>query len=98
MEGRYEMEEWVGRTLAGLTGKSVEPEDVVLDLPENISFETSFPVWDKGERIDFTESGTVFLPEVVSRFIHTLRRIRLSVPQELFEALPAGEWREEFGL
>ncbi|MFP4426035.1 MAG: HD domain-containing protein [Spirochaetaceae bacterium] len=98
MEGRYEMEEWIRRRLAQLTGRTVEPEEVVLDLPEHISFETSFPVWDNGERIDFTESGTVFLPEVVSRFIHTLRRIRLSVPRELFEALPARRWREEFGL
>lgn len=98
MEGRYEMEEWIRRRLAELTRRNVEPEDVVLDLPENISFETSFPVWDNGKRIDFTESGTVFLPEVVSRFVHALRRIRLSVPQELFDALPERPWREEFGL
>lgn len=98
MEGRYEKEDEIRRRIAGLTGTAVEPEDVILDLPENISFETSFPVWENGKSIDFTESGTVFLPEVVSRFIHALRRIRLSVPQELFHRLPEANWKEELGL
>lgn len=98
MEGRYAVEERIRETLARWSGTPVEPEDVVLDLPEKISFETSFPVKDGEERIDFTESGTVFRPEVVDRFVHTLRRIRLSVSPELQEKLPKRDWPRELEL
>ncbi|MFW6215929.1 MAG: HD domain-containing protein [Alkalispirochaetaceae bacterium] len=98
MEGRSEVEEQIRGHLAAVTRREVAREDVVADLPENISFETSFPVRDGDGRIDFTESGTVFRPEVVRRFVHTLRRIRLNVSPSLAAALPEADWTRELGF
>ena len=98
MDGRYEVEERIRSLLSRRTGAEVKPQEVVVDLPEKISFETTFPVRDGEQRIDFTESGTVFRPEVVERFVHTLRRVRVSVAPGIQERLPETDWARELGL
>jgi HD superfamily phosphohydrolase len=56
--------------------------DLVIDVPERISFETDLPVIGErssGER-RFSESSTVFSPPVVAGFATSLRRLRVFAP------------------
>jgi len=48
---------------------------VIVDLPEPISFESDLPVLGSGG--SFSESATVFRPEVVSSFTRSLRVLRV---------------------
>lgn len=56
------------------------PYEVIVDLPDPISFEASFPVIDRERELQFTDVS-VFTGKVVERFTATLRRIRLIVPE-----------------
>lgn len=60
---------------------------IVLDVPERISFEVSFPVVTSNGLADYPEADTVFTPAVVADFTRTLRRIRLMVAPELAGSL-----------
>jgi len=79
---RAEAEKRVSEALAG-NGFAVEVGDVILDVPESISFEVAFPVWTGAAFIDFPAAGTVFTPGVVRDFTRNLRLIRLMVNPEL---------------
>jgi uncharacterized protein len=79
------------RRLAALiaeAGVPVSDQDVVIDLPEGISFEVSFPVIEDGAKVDYTASGTVFTRQVVDDFTHTLRRIRVMIHPRLVDHAP----------
>ncbi len=72
----------------------------IIDIPEGISFEVSFPVVD-GERIvDYPSAGSVFTPLVISDFTRTLRRVRLILHPELAERVsePIDLLREATGF
>jgi len=73
-------------------GITVEVGDVILDVPESISFEVAFPVRNGSQFIDFPRAGTVFTPGVVRDFTRNLRRIRLMVNPKLAEQIgdPSG--------
>lgn len=58
-------------------GREVASCDVILDVPEAVSFEVAFPVLDGQRVIDYPSAGTVFTPAVVEDFTRALRRIRL---------------------
>lgn len=81
-------------------GAKLRPLDVVIDVPEPVSFETDLPVLaEDGERaagknsraecLSFADSPTVFSPEVVAGFARSLRRIRVFVAQPSEEARKA---------
>lgn len=63
--------------IRSMTGRSVHPLHVLLDVPEAVGFEVRFPVLSDGKIIDYPHAGTVFTPHVISDFTRTLRRIRL---------------------
>ena len=50
---------------------------VIIDIPEGISFEVSFPVVSGHDIVDYPSAGSVFTPPVIADFTQTLRRIRL---------------------
>ena len=56
--------------------------EVIIDVPESISFEVEFPVVDGDRIVNYPDSGTVFTPTVVADFTRTLRRIRIMVAPE----------------
>jgi HD superfamily phosphohydrolase len=71
--------------------------DLVIDIPEGVSFETNLPVLGEHRSagkesvqriVPFSESSTVFSPPVVAGFATSLRRLRVfaSAPSELFES------------
>ena len=53
---------------------------VIIDIPENISFETGLFVTDEGR--DFSESSSAFRTETVNAFVKTLYTIRVFVDQK----------------
>lgn len=73
LERRQEAES----TLASAAG--MPEEDIVVDIPEPISFETDLPVYDERGSRRFAECDTVFTPDVVIRFPQSLRRVRVFV-------------------
>ncbi len=78
---REKLEENLAERLSGLTGKTIGPEDLLVDLPEPISFETGLYVRDEAR--PFAHSSTVFSPNVVASFVRALRVLRLCVRADL---------------
>jgi len=71
--------------LSSIAGRAILPQELIIDLPEPVSFETSLFVRD--ENCPFSRSSTVFKPEVVSSFTRSLRVIRVCAPKEIAAAL-----------
>ena len=67
----------VEKSLAASCGQGLESLDLVIDVPEGVSFETQLPVIGAGGTVPFPESATVFTPPVVAGFANSLRRIRV---------------------
>ena len=54
---------------------SLKPEDIIIDVPERISFETD--LWIYSENKPFSESSTVFGKDTVQNFTKSIRKIRI---------------------
>jgi len=68
------------KELAAEAGQGIGSLDLVIDIPEAISFETDLPVLlDGPERcaLPFPQSPTVFTAPVIADFARSLRRIRV---------------------
>ncbi len=63
------------------------PTTVIIDLPEPVSFELAIPVTDDDSEVVAAAHGTVFTPQVIADFTHTLRRLRVIVAPELRDRL-----------
>jgi len=64
----------------------LEEHDLVLDIPEAVSFEIQMPILNKkGDEITYPGTKTVFTPRVVEDFTQTLRIIRLAMPQRIVD-------------
>jgi HD superfamily phosphohydrolase len=83
LDSRSTVEEQVARELSTVTGSRVDPLSVIIDVPERVSFEVTFPVLVGDRLVDYPEAGTVFTPAVVADFTRTLRRIRLVISPEI---------------
>ena len=59
---------------------------VIIDLPDPVSFEAHFPIFVDGEAHEFSEKS-VFSADVVGRFTETIRRVRLMIPHAVSDAL-----------
>ncbi len=55
---------------------------VIIDVPDPISFEAFFPIFDGDRQYEFSEKS-VFSSDVVRKFTETLRKIRLMVPRDV---------------
>jgi uncharacterized protein len=90
LDDRMMKENLIAKELSRKTGSPVHTEDIIIDVPERISFEIDVPVQRHGdeEQVGFRESGSVFAPETVSNFVHTLRHISISVKRD--QALISG--------
>ncbi len=58
-------------------GVSVGEADIVIDIPEQVSFEVDMPISDSGAVSSYPDSASVFTEEVIREFTATLRRVRL---------------------
>ncbi len=76
---RARVEAELAREAAGRLGRRVDPQEIVIDLPEPISFEIDVPILDPHtrSRVFFRESESVFSEEVVEGFRRSLRAVSL---------------------
>ena len=81
---RTAVEMELAQAVSARTGR---PCRLVVDLPEPLSFETSLNVVGTGKT--FSESATVFRPEVVRGFSRSLRVLRVFCDAESAAAAPA---------
>ncbi len=86
---RTAVEERLRRLVSRRVGREVDPLDVIIDIPEAVSFEVNFPVIDDGTVLDYPDAGTVFTPHVVEDFTRALRRIRMILEPDLAADLDA---------
>jgi HD superfamily phosphohydrolase len=77
LESRDRAEESIAAYLSSSLSVSVQKKDVLIDIPENISFESKLWVTDAGTT--FSNGSTVFSQDVVSRFTASLRIVRIAV-------------------
>lgn len=74
---RYQYEETIAAEASRILGVRVAPEEVIIDIPEPITFETGLYVADENRY--FEQSSEVFTAEIVQTFTQTLRKIRVFV-------------------
>ncbi len=90
LKNRLIEEREILREVYKLTGRRFRDEDVVIDIPEPISFEIELPIVTKnGNVVDFKESSSVFTEDVVKRFVTSLRSVSVMVrrDEELIDAV-----------
>jgi len=80
LEARIETEARIAYMIARRTGVPVMPHEVIIDIPEPISFEIDLPILDEDGSVSFIDSGSVFTPRVMEDFTRNLRKIRVMVP------------------
>jgi HD superfamily phosphohydrolase len=78
LAARCRVEEEVARIL-GSGGPACGSLDIVIDIPEAVSFESDMPILgdDGSASLPFTKSATVFSPDLIAGFARSLRRLRI---------------------
>jgi|GEM_PF-90550 len=80
---REETERRIAAEISRTSGVPVRPEEVVIDIPEKISFEIGLPLLEPGGGTrEYDEAGSVFSPPVVRNFSRVLRVLRIALPPE----------------
>jgi len=87
---RNNLESLLAQALSATRNPVLESWQVVIDVPEAVSFEVNMPVFLNGTTVNYLESGTVFTAGVVQDFTASLRLIRVLVPRGT-AALSTGE-------
>jgi HD superfamily phosphohydrolase len=77
--GRLQLEEMLAAELCK-NGVNIKAQDLIIDIPEPVSFETGLFVLD--ENCDFSESSSAFKTETVNSFIETLYTLRIFVEEK----------------
>jgi hypothetical protein len=75
--GRSRLEESLAGEISATLGKSVSGRDLIVDVPEPVSFETGLFVADEGR--SFAGSSSAFKPELVEAFVKSLRIVRIFI-------------------
>jgi len=66
-------------------GFEIKGEDIIIDIPEPVSFETGLFIID--EKRSFSDSSSAFKPQTVNAFIQTLYTIRIFINQKYKEKI-----------
>jgi HD superfamily phosphohydrolase len=83
LDQRAIREEFIRAELSDLVGVPIGEHQMLLDIPERISFEARLMVRDGQTIQSYTAMKSVFTPEVVHQFVGNLRNIRLAVAPEI---------------
>ena len=75
LSARSRMEESLAAELSSVLGKPLGGEELIIDLPEPISFESGLFVRD--ENCYFSESSSAFKSSLINAFVNSLRVIRV---------------------
>jgi len=81
---RARMEEQLAARL-NEAGLPIGAQDIIIDIPEPISFETGLYVVDEDK--SFSESSSAFKTETVNAFIKTLYTVRIFIEKKYMESL-----------
>jgi HD superfamily phosphohydrolase len=87
LSARTAAERRVAELLSSRLSWPVSAAEVLIDVPERITFESDLFI--KDENAPFSESSTVFSREVVTRFSASLRMVRLAVHPSVAARLDA---------
>lgn len=91
-EKRARIEERIRSLINERGAYGLEPYEVILDIPEPVSFESNLPIIDQmGSQIPFFEGPTAFSPQVIEGFRKTVSTLRLFLPDRAREALEPQE-------
>jgi len=85
VKNRAKFEEKLTDKLRGAGFEGIKGEDIIIDIPEPVSFETGLFITD--ENCDFGESSSAFKPKTVDAFIQTLYTIRVYINQKFKEKI-----------
>ena len=72
---RLSLEGSLAGELSSVLGRKILPENIIIDVPESVSFESGLYVADEDRY--FGDSSSAFKPELVEAFIKTLRVVRV---------------------
>ena len=72
---RSKREKELAKKLGGVTSSRIDPDSIIIDIPEPVSFETDLYVRD--ENRSFGESSSAFNMNTVEAFVKSLRKIRI---------------------
>jgi hypothetical protein len=75
--GRSRLEESLAGEISAALGKPISGGELIIDVPEPVSFETGLFVADEGRF--FTGSSSAFKPELVEAFVKSLRIVRIFI-------------------
>ncbi len=78
---RLEFEQRIATELRSKFSLQLEDWEVILDIPEPISFEVNLKIHHDGEFVPFSGSGSVFTRSLVENFTANLRKTRLFLPE-----------------
>ncbi|MCL1959923.1 MAG: HD domain-containing protein [Spirochaetes bacterium] len=84
IENRVRLEQQIAAEFSK-KGVKLTGDEVILDIPEPVSFETGLYVTD--EKCDFNESSSAFKTETVNAFIKTLYTVRIFLDQKFKDIL-----------
>ncbi len=76
-------------------GLDIDPVFIIIDIPEQISFEVDLPIVTGKNTVNFTSSSSVFTKPVVKGFTDVLRKIRLFLPREAVHRLETTDFISE---
>jgi HD superfamily phosphohydrolase len=85
VKNRAKIEENLTESLRGAGLGEIKGEDIIIDIPEPVSFETGLFITD--EKRNFSESSSAFKPQTVDAFIQTLYTIRVYINQKFKEKI-----------
>jgi HD superfamily phosphohydrolase len=84
IEDRAKFEETLAEELRR-SGLEIKGDDIIIDIPEPVSFETGLHVID--EKCNFSGSSSAFKPKTVEAFIKTLYTVRIFINQKYMEKI-----------
>ena len=79
LKERSILEAKISKKIESLSGFSLKPHEIIIDIPENISFEIDVSIIDETNIIPYNNSGSVFSENVVKGFCRSLRHISVLV-------------------
>jgi HD superfamily phosphohydrolase len=74
---RLERERQIAREASRSVGRTVAPQEILIDIPEPISFEIDLPVLNAGGSRPFAASESVFSEGTIQEIARSLRRVSL---------------------
>jgi HD superfamily phosphohydrolase len=88
LDQRRSMEEAIVNFLSNILGKQIEYHQLVLDIPEAVSFEINMPIiTTSGDEVLYSSVPSVFSKEVIQQFTQTLRIIRIALEPPIVKEL-----------